>query len=318
MVTNSTDAGAGSLRDALARADRAGGGIIHFAVSDSGDIHPGPNLIVPPNTTVDATGSHITLWGGNENFRDGVLDVWNSNVIVIGLRVRDARNDGIQVAPKNAAGQDIANIVIDQCSVTRSADGGIDVTGHDGHTVSGLTIMRSFVAGSGRYCRKGLCGGGSLFKYGASGGSYYANFFFGNLERTPEISGAGSSIPVVADLSGNLVEATQSSAISVRSGASANITGNFFADPRDGARLWPPAQAYFGGGNTDQNTDVNPAEHLSAPLPVPAAPAMFSRADALGAGAVPRDEVDTCYLGVPAPSFSKLQAAPCDATNTPG
>ena len=70
-------------------------------MADSGDIHPGPNLVVPPNTTVDATGSHITLWGGNEGGSNGVLNVWNSNVVVIGLRVRNAVNDGIQVAPKN-------------------------------------------------------------------------------------------------------------------------------------------------------------------------------------------------------------------------
>jgi WD40 repeat protein len=317
LVTTSTDAGAGSLRDALAQAERAGGGTIRFAVSDAGDIHPRPNLIVPPNTTIDATGSHITLWGGNESFGDGVLDVWNSNVIVIGLRVRDARNDGIQVAPKNAQGQDIANIVIDRCSVTGSADGGIDVTGHDGHTVSGITIMRSFIAGSGRYCEKGLCGGGSLFKYGASAGSYYANVFFSNLERTPEISGAGSKAPVVADLRYNLVQATQSSSMSVRAQASANIIGNFFADAHDGARLWPPAQAYFGGGNTDQNTDANPADHLAAPLPVPAPPAAFSLQKVLGAGAVPRDAIDTCYLDLPAPSFSTFRAAPCDRTAAP-
>ena len=316
-MTNSTDSGAGSLRDALAQAGRAGGGMIRFAVSDAGDIHPGPNLIVPPNTTIDATGSHITLWGGNESFSDGVLDVWNSNVIVIGLRVRDARNDGIQVAPKNAQGQDIANIVIDRCSVTGSADGGIDVTGHDGHTVSGITIMRSFIAGNGRYCVKGLCGGGSLFKYGASAGSYYANVFFSNLQRTPEISGAGSQAPVVADLRYNLVQATQSSAMSVRAQASANIIGNFFADTRDGARLWPPAQAYFGDGKTDQNPGTDPTDHLADPLPVPAPPGTFSLAQVLQAGAVPRDAIDSCYRRLPVFSFSTFRAAPCDGTSTP-
>jgi WD40 repeat protein len=317
VVRNSTDSGVGSLRDALAQAERAGGGIIQFAVSDSGDIHPGPNLIAPPNTTVDATGSHITLWGGNENWSDGVLDVWNSNVILIGLRVRDARNDGIQVAPKNAQGQDIANIVIDRCSVTGSADGGIDVTGHNGHIVSGITIMRSFIAGNGRYCVKGLCGGGSLFKYGASNGSYYANFFFSNLERTPDISGARSRAPAVADLRYNLVQATQSSSMSVRAGASANIIGNFFADAHDGARLWAPAQAYFGGGNIDQNLETNPADHLAAPLPVPAPPTAFSLPTVLGAGAIPRDAIDTCYLNVPAPSFSNFRAAACDGASAP-
>ena len=92
---------------------------------------------------------------------------------------------------------------------------------------------------------------------------------------------------------------------------------NFFDGARDGARLWPPAQAYFGGSNTDQNTDVNPADHLSAPLPVPAAPARFSLAEAERAGAVPRDAIDTCYLNLPAPSFSSFRTAPCDRTAAP-
>src|SRR4029450_6786341 len=105
--------------------------------------------------------------------------------------------------------------------------------------------------------------------------------------------------------------------MSVRSGASANIIGNFFADAHDGARLWPPAQAYFGGGNIDQNAGSNPADHLAAPLPVPAPPAAFSLAQALGAGAVPRDAIDTCYLHGPVPSFANVRAAPCDGTSTP-
>jgi hypothetical protein len=314
-VTNSSDAGPGSLRDAFARAEKAGGGIIRFDVTDSGDIRPGPKLIVPPNTTVDATGSHITLWGGQEGGSNGVLNIWNSNVVVIGLRVRNAVNDGIQVAPKNKQRQAIANIVIDRCSVTRNADGGIDVTGYNGRTVGGITIMRSFIAGNGRYCDKGLCGGGSLFKYGAFDGSYYANFFFANLQRTPLING-DDDVPVIADLRGNLVDATQASAMSVRAGARANIVDNVFVGPKDGARLWSRAQAYFGGGNTDQNTGSKPEDHLPAPLPVPGPAAAFSRADAQDAGAAPRDALDRCYREVPSRTFSKVRAAPCAGSVT--
>ena len=311
-VTSSADSGAGSLRDALARAEAAGGGIIRFGVSDAGDIHPGPNLIVPANTTIDATGSNITLWGGDEGSKNGVLNVWNSNVIVIGLRVRNALNDGIQVEPR---AEDISSIVIDRCSVTGSADGGIDVSGHGKHTVSGVTIMRNFVAGSGLPCRKGLCGGGSLFTDGALDGSYYANFFLSNVERTPLVAGYSGPMPVVADLRYNLVEATQSSAMSVRDGASANIVGNFFVGAQDGARLWLPARAYFAGGNTDQNPDSTATDHLAAALGVPAPPDASSLQDAQGAGAVPRDAVDTCYVSLPDPSFAVFRAATCAGTD---
>jgi hypothetical protein len=315
-VTNATDAGPGSLRDALAQAARAGGGVIHFPVAETFDISPGPKLVVPANTTIDARGSHVTLWGGNESFSDGVLNVWNSNVIIAGLRVRNGRNDGIQVAPKNPLGQDISDIVIDHCSVTRSADGGIDVTGRGGHTVSNITIMRTFIAGSGRHCYKGLCGGGSLFKYGATRGSYYANYFFSNLERAPLISAAGSLVPVVADLCFNIAAWTQSSSMSIRTGASGNVIGNVFVGPRDGARLWLPATAYFGGGNTDQNPAGAP-DHLAAPVPVPAPPSPSLARDAANAGAQPLDAIDACYMSLPAPSFASFVTASCDTLSEP-
>jgi WD40 repeat protein len=312
IVTNSADDGPGSLRDAFAHAASAGGGTIHFAVTDSGDLHPGKNLVVPANTTVDATGSHITLWGGNEGLSNGVLNVWNSNVIVVGLRVRNGLNDGIQIKPKTAPRQDTSDIVIDRCSLTGNADGGVDVTGYDGHVVTNLTIMRTLVAGSGRHCYKGLCGGGSLFKYGANNGSYYANHFFANLERAPLISGAGSAVPVVADLRYNLAEATQSSSMSVRANAMANVVGNFFIGPRDGALVWEGGLAYFGGGNVDQHP--NTGRDLSAPLPVPAPSPAFAEADAESAGALPRDAVDSCYLAIAAPSFTTFKASPCAIT----
>jgi hypothetical protein len=62
-----------------------------------------------------------------------------SNVIVASLSIRDAVNDGIQVAPKGSPAHGISNIVIDRCSVTNSADGGIDVTGKSGLTTSNVT-----------------------------------------------------------------------------------------------------------------------------------------------------------------------------------
>ena len=93
--------------------------------------------------------------------------------------------------------------------------------------------------------------------------------------------------------------------------ARANIVDNVFVGPKDGARLWPPPQAFFGGGNIDQNTKSKPEDHLPAPLPVPGPSAAFSRADARGAGASPRDAIDSCYLDVAAASFLKVRAAPC-------
>lgn len=311
-VTTAQDSGAGSLRDALQRAAKAGGGIIRFAL-DAADIIPGPDLIVPTNTTIDATGSHITLWGGKDTYGDGVLNVWNSNVIVRGLRIRNGHNDGIQVSPKQ--GHDISDIVIDRCSLTRNGDGGIDITGHGSRSVSNVTVLRTLFAGNGRRAAKGPSGGGSLFKYGAFNGSFYGNYFFANLQRTPLIAGS-SRVQVVVDLRYNIAAWTQSSSMSIRSGASANIVGNRFIGP-DNARLWPPASAYFAGGNVDQNAGSKSVTHLTEPLPVPALPSPSLADEALDAGAQPRDLIDTCYLTLGATSYSKLLAAACAVVPTP-
>ncbi len=322
-VSTSADTGAGSFRDALAQAKSAGGGIIRFALTDS-DIRPGSPLKVPANTTINAIGSGVTLWGGGEGGGEGILDVFEGNVIIAGLSIRNAVNDGIQVAPKSSPAHSIANIVIDRCSITNSSDGGIDVTGRNGLTVSNITLIRNYIAGSGRICMKrsadgsyhaSLCGGGSLFKYGATNGSYYANFFDDNLERAPLVSGSGSPVPVVADLRYNVARGTQSSSMSVRETASANIVGNWFLDAKDGAMVWSGSHAYFDGGNTDQNTGSSAAgRHLAAPMPVPAIPAAFSEADALAAGAAPRDPIDVCYVALAVHTFSSFGAATCDTT----
>jgi WD40 repeat protein len=312
-VTNAADSGPGSLRDALAAAKSAGGAVVRFAVAGAANIHPTSPLVVPANTTIDAVGVGVTIWGGGEGGGRGLLDVCQSNVIVAGLAIRDALNDGIQIEPRDSATGNIANIVVDRCSITNSADGGIDVTGHGGRTVSDVTLIGNYIAGSGRYCYKGLCGGGSLFKYGATNGSYYANFFDDNLERTPLISGSGSPVPVVADLRYNVTRGTQSSAMSVRDGASANVVGNWFLDPRDGAMVWTSGHAFFDGGNTDQNTGTTAAaRHLAAALPVPALPVPPAEDDVMRAGGTPRDAVDQCYVALPTHSFSVFNKATCD------
>src|SRR5204863_2271774 len=51
-VTTDADGGAGSLRDALAQARAAGGGIVRFALAAPVDIRPGAPLEVPANTTI--------------------------------------------------------------------------------------------------------------------------------------------------------------------------------------------------------------------------------------------------------------------------
>jgi hypothetical protein len=295
-VTSLAAVGAGTFSDALGGARRSGGGIIKFRVS--GGIAPAASLTVPANTTVDGTtapGGGITIWGGYTGRGGGTLQVWYSNVIIRGLRIRNSANDGIQVAPKGA-GVDISRIVIDHCSVTNSADGGIDTTGYQGHRLSDITLIGNYIAGSGRRCSKGRCGGGTLFKYGATNGSFYYNFYDKVLERTPAISGEGSTGPVIVDIRYNVVGNTYGkSSMQVYTGAFGNVVGNYFMHPPQDAihaALWDGH--VFLVGNTDPDL---PAGGNAPEQAVPFPPHPMAKADIVAdAGARPRDAIDGCYI----------------------
>jgi hypothetical protein len=307
-VTSLAPAGPGTLGDALGKAQHSGGGIIEFGVS--GGIAPAANVTVPANTSVDGTtapGGGITIWGEQTGGGGGTLQVWYSNVIVRGLRIRNSANDGIQVAPKGVGVGDISRIVIDHCSVTNSGDGGIDITGYRGHLLSDITLIGNYVAGSGRSCYKGRCGGGTLFKYGATNGGFYYNFYDKVLERTPAISGEGSTQPVIADIRYNVVGGTYtSSSMQVYTGAFANVVTNYFLNPpRDAIHAARWGGHVFLIGNADPDL---PAGDDTPEQAVPFPPDPMTEADILAdAGAPPRDPIDVCYIGT-ARSWAEIKA----------
>lgn len=286
VVTMLADAGAGSLRDALAQA-APDGGTIRFAVG--GDIHLDSGLDVPGRTTVDGTSAPapgITLWGARAGARGrGVVNLSASNVVLRGLRIRDGMNDGVQIVPRG--GQPVTNVVVDHCSIIDNRDGGIDITGRDGVAVSDVTVVSSYIAGNGGACETGLCGGGSLANGGATRLSFYYNLWDRNLRRTPSVVGADA----VADIRYNVVRATVQGAIQIREGARANLIDNTI----EGTRPQRAAVEKWGGYAHVEGTpsDVRP-ERAIALLPVPRVPA--ARAAALvarDAGAQPRDAGDT-------------------------
>src|SRR5262245_19059624 len=285
-VKTLADAGAGSLREALAKAARDGG-TIRFAVG--GAIRLESGLDVPGRTTIDATSAPakgITLLGARAGAGGtGVLNLYESNVVLRGLQIRDGMNDGVHIVPKSRRA--VANIVVEHCSITNSRDGGIDITGRGGLAVTDVTLVGNYIAGNGGPCGKGLCGGGSLANEGATRLSYYYNLWDKNLRRTPMVSGAGA----VADIRFNVVRGTVQGNIQIRDGAQANLVGNTIEGPKG-----PTAAVTMWGGRAHVDrtpSDVGSQDNV-APLPVPHVPPERAAADVIrDAGALPRDGLDS-------------------------
>jgi hypothetical protein len=285
-VATLADAGPGSLRDALAKAAERGGGTIRFTVGGGITLESG--LDVPGRTTIDgasAPAPGITLWGARTGARGtGVLNLAESNVVVRGLRIRDAGNDGIHIAPRLR--RPIANIVVAHCSITNSADGGIDITGRNDLPVTDVTLVANYLAGNGGPCQKGLCGGASLANHGASRLSYYFNLWDGNLRRTPSVVGPDA----VADVRYNVIRSTVQGNIQIRDGARANLVDNTLKGRRGqiaAVDMWG-GRAYV----DDTPSDVTRQSTIAA-MPVPRVPSARPVATVIReAGALPRDGVD--------------------------
>ena len=292
-VTTLADSGPGSLRDALSKADRDGG-TIRFAVG--GEIALLSGLDVPNRTTIDGSSAPapgITLLGESAGAGGtGVLNLYQSNVIVRGLRIRNGMNDGIHVVPR--LGETVENIVVDHCSITGSHDGGIDITGRGGFQVTDVTIVANYLAGNGGPCAKGMCGGGSLAKYDVNRVSYYYNFWDKNLRRTPSLSGDD----LAADVCYNVVRAPVQGGIQIRDGARANLIGNVLLGPKAtvAAKLWG-GHAYV----RDTPSDLGDGGDLGRPMEIPHPPApKTAEAVMSNAGAMPRDRLDAYFVDVAA------------------
>ena len=288
-VTTLADSGAGSLRDALEKAARDGG-TIRFALG--GGIRLQSGLDVPGRTTIDGSSAPapgITLWGARTGAGGtGVVNLYESNVVLRGLRIRDGMNDGVHIAPRQR--RPVTSIVVDHCSITNNRDGGIDITGRENLPVTDVTILGNYIAGNGGPCEKGLCGGGSLATHGATRLSYYFNFWDKNLRRTPSVSGENA----VADVRYNVVRATVQGGIQIRDGARANLVGNTLEGPRG---VMAAVELWGGRAHVDETPSDVTGQSAIAALAVPHVPPARAAAVVMrDAGARPRDALDTFFV----------------------
>jgi hypothetical protein len=212
-VTNLNDSGPGSLRDAVSQGNRTVvfdvGGTIELADF----VYVTGAFMTIDGFTAPAPG--ITLRGGGLVVRgnQGAHDL-----IVRGIRIRDAFEDGIQIA------YGAYNVVVDHVSIHGSRDGNLDITegSHD------VTVCWSILAGP-------ASGKNMLIKYHADRISLHHNLFVDAATRNPQVATDDAGTPatdITADLRNNVVwNWGLGFGTRVESAAWANAVNNLYASP---------------------------------------------------------------------------------------
>lgn len=299
-VTNLSDAGAGSLREAVAQGNRT----VVFDVGGTIEL-TSPVYVNGAFVTIDgftAPDPGITLHGNSLIIRGnhGAHDV-----IVRGLRIRDSPWDGVQIA------YGAYNVIIDHVSIQGSLDGNIDIT-EDSHDI---TVCWSILAAPPS--NKNM-----LLKYGARRISLHHNLFVNSTGRNPMVNTDEAGTPpvdITADVRNNVIwNWGVGVGIMIVKGAHANVVANFTSSPASlpldqaqgvlvcdddcTADFMPAAQAYARGNLSGDPlvTDLNAEGNILAAFP--AAPvttqdAYVAAQDVLAqAGARPLDLVDQLIL----------------------
>jgi PKD repeat protein len=325
-VTNLNDAGPGSLREAVSQGNRT-------VVFDVG----GQILL---QSEIYVRGAFVTIDGFTSpspgiTLKNAGLFIRGSkgahDVIVRGIRIRNASIDGIQI--KDSA----YNIVIDHVSVDGATDGNLDITqgAHD------VTVSWSILGQPNQTHPKSM-----LIKYNPSRVSLHHNIFTAR-ERNPQvgIDDPGVSITpateTTLDMRNNVVWGWGGGyGTLVFYGAAANVMDNFYdsngGDARDaimvckgdcnntsrvGAGGDPNSFATaFVAGNVsgDGISTINNEGNLTSPVPASAVdtwePCTAANMVRSGAGVRPLDSVDQQYVS--AISLSRCTSTQSNAAPT--
>jgi hypothetical protein len=299
-VTNLNDSGAGSLRDALAAGNRTVVFDVAGTIALASPIYVKGAFVTIDGSTAPAPGITLKDQGlyihgrGGEYYSCGSTCYGAHDVIVTGLRIRNAGADGLRVS--NGA----YNVVLDHVSVHGSLDGNIDITeAHD------VTVQWSVLA-EPRDVQKNM-----LIKYGVSRVTLHHNLFVAAQQRNPQvrIDDEGTvATDTTLDMRNNVIWDWRGGyGTLVWHGPRANVVANYYASPAspadeqaDAVRV-ESARAYVSGnisGDGAANVDVAGTE--TSPFPAP--PVTTARACdgahavVAGAGVLPLDAVDHGYL----------------------
>ena len=303
-VTNLNDSGPGSFRYAVSQGNRMVVFDVGGEIKLKSDVDVRGHYVTIDAVTAPSPG--ITLKNYGLRIRK---DKGAHNVIVRGIRVRDAKEDGIQIA--GAA----YNVVLDHVSVHNSGDGNIDVTqtGTNNVTISGSILAEP--AGEEK---------NMLIAFKSSKITLHHNIFIDSRQRNPQVSFDDSvsrlqDKDTTLDMRNNIIWDWRGGyGTRLRNGAKANIVNNYYAsnggdsqdalivckglandsdcdnDIKNIARAYVSGSFSANGINLDaRGTEANP---FPAP-PVTTKEAKEAACDVLSqAGVRPLDALDNHYI----------------------
>jgi hypothetical protein len=325
-VTSLADSGPGTLRDAISQGNRR----IVFDVSGT----------IPVASTLFVQGAFITIDGTTApapgitlrppaGFDQAVLSIRGTfgahDVIVRGIRIRGAHTRDTNVNSSNdclAISRGAYRVLIDHVSISGCSDGAIDIAGFATQDTRDVTVQWSILADT----RKTM-----LVKYGTTRITLHHNLFVKSVQRLPYVS--RENLPadsgLTLDMRNNVIyDWAGGAGTIIRSGVTANVVGNVYANPGratndqrqalmvcrgDGVETPESraecldgipsvrARAYTAGNLSLDGVDLDAAGTVDSPFATTAittTTACFAAHEvAQRAGAQPRDQRDTEYAG---------------------
>jgi pectate lyase len=302
-VTTLADSGPGSLRSALAGGNRT---VVFDVAGDivlADDVHVRGPFVTIDGTTAPAPGITLRNHGlfllGTEGAHD---------VVVRGLRVRNAAGDGIHVA------RGAYNVLIERVSIHGSGDGNLDIT-----EVRDVTVAWSILAEPAG-TQKNM-----LIKYAPSRITLHHNLFVAAQQRNPQVRIDDAGTPAsttTLDMRNNVVWDWRGGyGTQVWYGPRANVVRNFYSSPLSSSSeqakaivVSNGAHAYVEGNVSGDDININGAGTETGAFPAPfvtTQTACDAAAAVLGgAGLRPLDAVDRGYV-------SAVSLAACPSATPP-